>query len=194
MFTSKEDQSSRDKFKSRWKSLEMAESVEEKKSEYKGENSRGCIPELPGQSGEWSGDHIRKSWANLWIYPSLHFRPFFLGAAHRALHSSLESKYTVKQHQFLHMETKITMVFCFLSFFPPFFFFSVIGLAWRKWYASICIFFLSQNLLCEQRICSNWLGGYFLNFLERRLSLHLLWALGSAWKLPIKSFHGVCNL
>ena len=55
-----------------------------RKVSVKGENSRGCIPDLPGQSGEWSGDHIRKSRANLCIYPSLHFRLFFLGAAYKS--------------------------------------------------------------------------------------------------------------
>lgn len=86
-----------------------------RKVSVKGENSRGCIPDLPGQSGEWSGDHIRKSRANLCIYPSLHFRLFFLGAAHKS--------FALQPRKQIYCETAILTWKLKLPWFFVFFFF-----------------------------------------------------------------------
>ena len=115
-----------------------------RKVSVKGENSRGCIPDLPGQSGEWSGDHIRKSRANLCIYPSLHFRLFFLGAAHKSF-ALQPRKQIYCETAILTWKLKLPWFFVFFFFFFLSFFFLVIGLAWRKWYGSICISFFLKN-------------------------------------------------
>ena len=159
-----------------------------RKVSVKGENSRGCIPELPGQSGEWSGDHIRKSWANLWIYPSLHFRLFFLGAAHKSF-ALQPRKQIYCEIAILTWKLKLPWFFVFfLSFLLFFFFFFSYWSCLEKTVCFHLYFFLSQNLLCEQRICSNWLGRVFPEFLGTSSFLHLLWALELCMETSHKVF------
>ena len=49
-------------------------------------------------------------------------------------------------------------------------------------------FFLSQKLLCEQRICSNLSGRAFSEFLGTWSFLHLLWALEPCMETSHKVF------
>ena len=160
-----------------------------RKVSVKGENSRGCIPDLPGQSGEWSGDHIRKSRANLCIYPSLHFRLFFLGAAYKSF-ALQPRKQIYCETAILTWKLKLPWFFVLIlsfSFFLSFFFFLSYWSCLEKMVCFHLYFFLSQKL-CEQRICSNWLGRVFPEFLGTWSFLHLLWALELCMETSHKVF------